>query len=140
MENKSLKYIKYALFIISVIIGILFLVKNTGGEEMVGTILNWAYILLAIAIVLSILLFITALTNGGNIKKMLGVIVVFAILLLIAYLVAPGTEVELSTNVSERPTPGVLKMADTSLILSIILLVVAILAAIGGSFIRRIKN
>lgn len=137
--NKTLKYLTYLLFLVSAVIAVLFLIRNTGGEEMVGTVLTWAYILLAVAIVLAVLLFITALTKGGNVKKMLGVIVAFVVLLIIAYVLAPGNEVEISRSVP-KPSAGVLKMTDTALILSIILLVGAILAAIGGSLIRRIKN
>lgn len=139
MGNKTLKYLTYALFLVTAIIAVIFLITNDGGEQMVGTVLTWAYILLAVAIVLAILLFVTALRKGGNVKKMLGVIIAFAVLLLIAFIFAPGKEVEISQSVS-KPSAGVLKMTDTALILSIILLIGAILAAIGGSLIRRIKN
>ncbi len=139
MGNKTLKYLTYALFLVTVVIAILFLVTNKGGEEMVSTVLTWAYILLAVAIFLALLLFVTALTKGGNVKKMLGVIIAFVVLLIIAYLLASGKPVEISQSV-KQPTAGVLKMTDTSLIMSIILLVGAVLAAIGGGLIRRIKN
>lgn len=139
MGNKTLKYLTYALFLVTAIIAVIFLITNDGGEQMVGTVLTLAYILLAVAIVLAILLFVTALRKGGNVKKMLGVIIAFAVLLLIAFIFAPGKEVEISQSVS-KPSAGVLKMTDTALILSIILLIGAILAAIGGSLIRRIKN
>lgn len=139
MGNKTLKYLTYALFLVTVVIAILFLVTNKGGEEMVSYVLNWAYILLAVAIFLALLLFVTALTKGGNVKKMLGVIIAFVVLLIIAYLLASGKPVEISQSV-KQPTAGVLKMTDTSLIMSIILLVGAVLAAIGGGLIRRIKN
>ena len=137
--NKALKYLTYALFLVSAIIAIIFLFTNDGGSQMVGTVLTWAYILLAVAIVLALFLFITALRKGGNVKKMLGVLVAFIVLLILAFVFAPGSEVEISQSVP-KPSAGVLKMTDTALILSIILLVGAILAAIGGSLIRRIKN
>ena len=107
MGNKTLKYLTYALFLVTAIIAVIFLITNDGGEQMVGTVLTWAYILLAVAIVLAILLFVTALRKGGNVKKMLGVIIAFAVLLLIAFIFAPGKEVEISQSVS-KPSAGVL--------------------------------
>ena len=139
MGNKTLKYLTYLLFAITIVIAVLFLIRNNGDGAMVSTVLTWAIILLVIAIVLAVLLFLATLTKGGNVKKMLGVLIAFVVLLVIAYILAPGSEVEISKSV-KAPTPAVLKMTDTSLILSIILLVVAILAAIGGSFIRRINK
>lgn len=140
MKSKFLKIFTYILFAITVVITILFLIGNKGDDTYVSTVLGWAYILLALAIVLAIFLFITALRKGGNVKKMLGVMVAFVVVLLIAYILAPGSEVALSPSIKELPSHGVLKMVDTSLIFAIILLVVAVLVAIGGGLFKRIKN
>ncbi|GEM_PF-1142701 len=138
MENKSLKFIKYALFLVSAILAILFLVKNTSDnkEAMVEPMLTWSYILLCIGICLALVLFFVAISKGGNIKKIFTVIAIFAVMLVIAYLIAPGSEVEVSKSV-DKPTPAVLKMTDTFLILSVILLVGAFVAAIVGSLFKR---
>ena len=136
MKNKS-KLILYVLLAISVVIGVafLFLNKGTGDGTMVSTILNWAYILLAIAILLAIFLPMVYRSGRGG-KKTLINICVFLGALVISYLLASGNPVSLSSSVAE-PTHGTLKMTDTVLIMSIILLVVAILVTIFGSLLRR---
>jgi len=136
MKNKA-KIILYVLLAISVVIGVIFLISNKGSEDdtMVSPLLNWAYILLGIGILLAIFLPLLYPSGKGG-KKTLINIGVFVIVLVISYLLASGNEVAISQSV-EKPTHGVLKMTDTVLIMSIILLVVAILVTIFGSFLKK---
>ena len=134
---KKSKLILYILLAISVVIGLIFLFTNkgTGDDTMVSPLLNWAYILLAIGILLAIFMPIVYRSGRGGKKTLIG-IVFFVGVLLISFLLASGNEVSLSPSV-EKPTHFVLKMTDTVLIMSIILLVVAILATIFGSFLKK---
>ncbi len=134
---KKSKLILYILLAISVVIGLIFLFTNkgTGDDTMVSPLLNWAYILLAIGILLAIFMPILYRSGRGGKKTLIG-IVFFVGVLLISFLLASGNEVSLSPSV-EKPTHFVLKMTDTVLIMSIILLVVAILATIFGSFLKK---
>ncbi len=137
MKGKSLKFILYLLLLVSVVIGVMFLVLNQGQSDgtMVSPLLNWAYILLGVAILLAIFTPIL-FRNGRGGKKTLVEIIVLAAVVLLAFLLASGKPVALSPSVSQ-PTDAVLKMTDTALITSIILLVGAICAAIFGSLLRR---
>lgn len=136
MKNKA-KIILYVLLAISVVIGVIFLISNkgTGDGTMVSPLLNWAYILLAIGILLAIFLPLLYPSGKGG-KKTLINIGLFVAALVVSYLLASGNEVAISQSV-EKPTHAVLKMTDTVLIMAIILLVVAILVTIFGSFIKK---
>ncbi|MBP5228952.1 MAG: hypothetical protein J6Z32_02255 [Bacteroidales bacterium] len=135
MKNKSLKLFFYVLLIISVVIGLAFLFFNGDDNKMVSPILNWAYILLFIGIVLAVILPLIFRSGRGG-KKTLWELVILVAVLLVSFLLASGNAVSLSPSVPE-PTHGTLKMTDTVLITSIILLVGAILATIFGSLLRK---
>lgn len=135
MKNKSLKLFFYVLLIVSVVIGLAFLFFNGDDNRMVSPILNWAYILLFIGIVLAVVLPLFFRSGRGG-KKTLWELVILVAVLLVSFLLASGNAVSLSPSVPE-PTHGTLKMTDTVLITSIILLVGAILATIFGSLLRK---
>ena len=135
MKNKSLKLFFYVLLIISVVIGLAFLFFNGDDNKMVSPILNWAYILLFIGIVLAVILPLIFRSGRGG-KKTLWELVILVAVLLVSFLLASGNAVSLSPSVPE-PTHGTLKMTDTVLITSIILLVGAIFATIFGSLLRK---
>lgn len=130
MNSKSLKIVKYALFIISVIVGVCFYVFNGDNNAMVSTILNWALVLIvaSIALVLVLPLFFR---NGKGGKKSLLEFGLLIVLLILSYLFASGNEVSLAGGV-KMPSRSVLRWTDTLLILSILLLVIAFLAAVLG--------
>ncbi len=135
MKNKSLKLFFYVLLIVSVVIGLAFLFFNGDENRMVSPILNWAYILLFIGIILAVVLPLFFRSGRGG-KKTLWELVILVAVLLVSFLLASGNAVSLSPSVPE-PTHGTLKMTDTVLITSIILLVGAILATIFGSLLRK---
>lgn len=135
MKNKSLKLFFYVLLIVSVVIGLAFLFFNGDENRMVSPILNWAYILLFIGILLAVVLPLFFRSGRGG-KKTLWELVILVAVLLVSFLLASGNAVSLSPSVPE-PTHGTLKMTDTVLITSIILLVGAILATIFGSLLRK---
>lgn len=133
MNSKSLKIVKYALLIISVIVGVCFYVLNGDNNAMVSTILNWALVLIIAAIAL-VLVLPVFFRNGKGGKKNLLEFGLLAVLLILSYLFASGNEVALAGGV-QMPSDSVLKWTDTLLILSILLLVVAFLAAaLGGLY------
>lgn len=134
MKNKA-KIILYILLAISVVIGLLFLFTNKGDDTMVSPLLNWAYILLGVGILLAVFMPLIYRSGKGS-KTTLINIGFFLVVLVVSYLLASGNEVELSPSVT-RPTHSVLKMTDTVLIMSIILLVVAILVTIFGGLIKK---
>ncbi|MGM9774815.1 MAG: hypothetical protein ACI3Y2_06410, partial [Candidatus Egerieousia sp.] len=123
MNSKSLKIVKYALLIISVIVGVCFYVLNGDNNAMVSTILNWALVLIIAAIAL-VLVLPVFFRNGKGGKKNLLEFGLLAVLLILSYLFASGNEVALAGGV-QMPSHSVLKWTDTLLILSILLLVVA---------------
>lgn len=139
MKNRA-KVILYILLAISVVIGLAFLFMNKGGkdETMVSPLLNWAYILMGAGILLAIFLPMIYRSGKGG-KKTLMNFGIFAIALVASYLLASGNPVQLSQSV-EEPSRLVLKMTDTILIMSIILLFVAIFVTIFGGLIIRKKS
>lgn len=133
MNSKSLKIVKYALLIISVIVGVCFYVLNGDNNAMVSTILNWALVLIIAAIAL-VLVLPVFFRNGKGGKKNLLEFGLLAVLLILSYLFASGNKVALAGGV-QMPSHSVLRWTDTLLILSILLLVIAFLAAaLGGLY------
>lgn len=130
MNNKSLKTVKIALLIISFALGVVFYLMNGDDNRMVSTLLTWAYILVGVSAVCAIILPMMFRSGRGG-KKTLVEVIIFVALLVVSYLVASGSEVELPGG-QVNPSHGVLKRTDTLLILSAILLAGAILAALFG--------
>ncbi len=137
MKGKSLKIFFYLLLIVSVAIGLLFLFLNKGESDdtMVSPLLNWAYILLGLGVLLALFLPLIYRSGKGGKSTLRNLGFVVAVLV-ISWLLASGNPVQ-SLSLSEEPSKAVLKMTDTVLIMSIILLAVAILTTIFSSLLRR---
>jgi hypothetical protein len=102
---------------------------------MVSSILNWAYILCALAVLITLIMPFFY-RSGGSSKKTLWEFGVVVLLCLVSFLIASGNPVD--AHVATPPTHSTLKWIDTSLILSIILLVAAFMCAVlSGLFKQR---
>lgn len=133
--SKSAKIFTYIIYIISVIVCLGFYVFNGSGNNMVSSILNWAYILCALSVIITLIMPFF-FRSGGSSKKTLWEFGVVVLLCLVSFLIASGNPVD--AHVTTPPTHTTLKWIDASLILSIILLVGAFMCAVlSGLFKQR---
>src|SRR5574344_1052591 len=133
--SKSAKIFTYIIYIISVIVCLGFYVFNGSVNKMVSSILNWAYILCALAVLITLIMPFFY-RSGGSSKKTVWEFGVVVLLCLVSFLIASGNPVD--AHVATPPTHATLKWIDASLILSIILLVCAFLCAVlSGLFKQR---
>ena len=147
MENplyaKIVKWISWALLIISVVLAVWAFTRFGGSGEgaAVETMLYWAYAMLILALiaVLCIGLYITAKTNPKSLVRIGIAIAGAAVLCLVAYLLASGKPA-LGFTGTTPPTAGELKLTDTVLNLTYILGAGAIVAIIAGEIISGILN
>lgn len=142
MYAKIAKWISWVLMIISVVMLVWGFAKGfeTNNGAPVDVLLNWAYILLGVAIALVII--IGVIYNGINEPKSLiglGVgIVLLALVAVIAYAVSSGAP--LVNYIGEQPTHTTLKLTDTLLNTTYILGGAAIVAIIAGEIISAVRN
>ena len=147
MENplyaKIFKWVSWALLIISVGLAVWAFTQfgGSGEDGAVNTILVWAYVMLAIALVavLCVGLYVSATTDPKSLVRIgigLGAAVV---LCLIAYFLASGAPAIGYTGATP-PTAADLKLTDTVLNLTYILGGAAIVAIICGEVISAIRT
>ena len=134
--SKGLKIFSIALFAITAVLGVAFyLSPNPAESGMVNAILIYAYILLGLGILLAIVLPLPALFQyPKKLKKMSLTLLVVLVVFALGYLLASGDPVNVHTEVP--PTKQVLKLTDTALIITYIVIGVSFLAIIWGG----IKN
>lgn len=150
--SKFTKILQYVLLALSAVVVALFYVQNSSGNfalenitwvmdntSMVDGIIWWTYTLLLVSIALVVILSIAGLANDTSSLKRTGFTLLLAIVVIgISYLFASGDPVVV--NIDEQPTYTTLKMTDTGLMLTYLLLAAAILSIVGGSVMRIIKN
>ncbi|OQC39507.1 MAG: hypothetical protein BWX62_00860 [Bacteroidetes bacterium ADurb.Bin037] len=139
--NRLAKITLIALMVISLVMTVLYFL-NTEGDNLEGwtyAFLNWAYIMLALAIVLIIVLpFLTIRQRKINYKSVIFTIVGIVVVLGGAYLLAPATPVVLATGaVHEGPA---VKLTETGLIVTYFLIAVAFLSIIGGAVYNGLRK
>lgn len=146
--NKIFKWLMWALIIVSVVILVWGFAKGypsvvgEGNDATVNVLLNWAYIMVGIAIFCVVVLGIcvAAANNPKSLIKLLGGIVCACVLVIICYALAPASPAVGLTSATEPPTHAVLKMTDTIMLLTYVLGVAAILAIIVGEIVSSVRN
>jgi len=154
MYAKIIKWLSYALMIASIVIAAICVVKGfviestdplTGQviEEpsfFTSLLLYWGYAMFLLPILI-IVLCGTALGLKNNPKGLVVLacgLVAFAAVVLIAFLVAPGTAVTLAPGT--EATPFTFKLADTALYVTYFALAGVILSLLAGGCYRLIKR
>lgn len=142
MYSKIIKYISLALLIAGFVIGALgFIIGFTKNDAIAVDIqLYWAYAMVGIALASIILigLYVGAVTDPKGLVRSGIVIVGAAIVIGVAYLLAPGTE---AVGYNGEPVSDLtLKLTDTTLILTYAACGVAILAIIIGSIVSATRK
>lgn len=149
---KFAKYIEYALLGLGLVFTVLFYVQSGSGifklsnltdalssTTMLDGVLLWAYILIAVALLLVIVLSVAAMIQNPKSLKKTGFILGLSVVLIVAsYFLASGAPVE--ANVAKAPTFAQLKMTDTLLVLTYILLGATVLVLVGGSVANAVRK
>ncbi|MFY9116551.1 MAG: hypothetical protein WBK97_04705 [Bacteroidales bacterium] len=140
MKNIS-KITVWVLFAVSILLTILYLI-NLGGSKVDAwtyTYLNWAYVMVALSLILIILLpILTFKQRTVKIKPLLVTLAIAIVLVGGSYLLAPGTPVTLATGTVVEGT--VVKITDTSLYMTYILVILSGVAIIGGSVYNALRK
>jgi Ca2+/Na+ antiporter len=129
--QKGLKIFSAVIFVLILIVAVLFY-ANPESESMVNIVIYFAYILTAIAILCTLILPLPLLFQYPKKLKKVGlslllVVVVFGI----GYILSSGDPINL--NIENQPSEQTLKLTDTGLIVTYILVAVSIITIVGGS-------
>jgi hypothetical protein len=136
---KLAKYLKWILLGISAILLVVFflLPHNTASDPMVDTYIIWAYVLVAISLVLVLaFLLIDVSKTKKSLFTFLALIVGAVVLVAVCWLLAPGGEV--ATNATY--TPKVSKFSDAALYVTYAMVAASIIAIIWSAISNAIKN
>lgn len=142
MYSKIIKFISVALFIIGVCIGVLgFIIGFTKSDAIaVDVLLYWTYAMVGIALASIILIgiYVGATTDPKSLLKSVGVLAGAAVVIAVAYFIAPGTE---AIGYNGAPVSEMtLKFTDTTLILTYASCAVAVLSIIIGSIVSATRK
>ncbi|MBO7203376.1 MAG: hypothetical protein J6U71_05690 [Bacteroidales bacterium] len=150
--SKFLKILMITLLVLSVGVIAVFYVQNTSGifalsnlseavssTNMLDGLLGWTYILLFAAIILVIVLSVINMAGNPKALKRTGFVLILSIVLIVvSYVLASGDPV--AANLATEPTAGELKMTDTLLILTYLLMAGSFIALIWGGAKKLIQN
>ncbi|MDD2329492.1 MAG: hypothetical protein PHD16_02280 [Bacteroidales bacterium] len=139
--KKVSKITLWVLFAISIVLTVLYFMNTKGPnlDAWTYTYLNWAYIMVGLAILLIILLpILTFRQRTVKVKSLLILLVIAIVLVGGAYLIAPGTPITLATGAVKEGAS--VKLTDTALYLTYFLLAIAAISIIGGSVYNALKK
>ncbi len=128
---KLVKYLYYLLLAVSAVLIVLFYAQGTP-ESMVSTILNWAYVLIAIALV-SMLILPLFFKSGKKVQKSsLIAYGIFAVVIVVAVLFSSDAALE-GVTTSVEPSAQDLKFTDGGVMAAGLLIAISFIAIIVGS-------
>jgi len=137
--QKALKIFSALMFVLIALVAVLFF-SNSESEKMIDVILYFGYILLALSAILALVLPLPLLLQyPKKIKKMLLTIVLVIIVCVAGYLLASGAPIE-GLMIETPPSAQTLKLTDTALIITYLMLGASILVIIGGGIKSIIQN
>ena len=128
---KLVKYLSYLLLGVSAALIIAFYAMGTP-ETMVSTILNWAYILVGIALVSMLVLPLFFRSGKKTEKSTLIAYGIFAVVVLVAVFFSSDAALE-GVTTSVEPTAQDLKFTDGGVMAAGLLIAVSFIAIIVGS-------
>lgn len=139
--KKIPKITLWVLFLISIVITVLY-VANMGGDNLDGwtlSYLNWAYITLGLTILAIILMpLLTWKQRSIKLRTILIALGITVVLVGGSYLLAPGSPVTLANGTHFEGS--VVKLTDTGLYMTYILVGCAIVAIVGGSIYKAVRK
>ena len=133
------KFIKYLSYILLGLAVVITIVFFINKEGMLDTFLGYAYLLFGVAIVLALgLPLLQMVGNPKSFKKVLYNLIIVVVVVGLAYLLASGDP--LATTLPEEPSAATLKITDTGLIITYLLFFVSITAIVAGALVNMVKN
>ncbi len=149
LTSRIIQIILWVLMAVTIVFAVLFyfgnMVEGTEGtrlEEPVvtQTFLSWAYILLIVAAAITIIFsVVNIIINPKGIKKGIVALVGTVVIIVIAYLMADDTVLNMPYFTGKGNEPTTLKWVDTGLFTAYILIALAFLAIIWSSVSRIFK-
>ena len=128
---KLVKYLSYLLLAVSAVLIVLFYAQGTP-ETMVSTILGWAYILLALALVCMVVLPLFFRDGKKMNKSALLAYGIFAVVVVVAVLFSSDAPLE-GVTTSVEPSASDLKFTDGGVMAAGLLIAVSFVAILVGS-------
>ena len=134
---KVLKYIEYALLVISLVLFAIGLVTiETVDSGSLNIYLVWTYILVAAALIFTIgFPLVSSFKDKKSLKKLLILLVAVVVIFGGIYLLAPGKAINVNTQVSE----GTFKFADAALYVCYLFVAASIISLIWGAVRKSTK-
>lgn len=149
LTSRIIQIILWVLMAVTIVFAVLFyfgnMVEGTEGtrlEEPVvtQTFLSWAYVLLIVAAAITIIFsVVNIIINPKGIKKGIVALVGTVVIIVIAYLMADDTVLNMPYFTGKGNEPTTLKWVDTGLFTAYILIALAFLAIIWSSVSRIFK-
>ena len=128
---KLVKYLYYLLLAVSAVLILMFYIQGTP-ESMVSTILNWAYVLVGLALVSMLVLPLFFRSGKKTQKSTLIAYGIFAVVVLVAVFCSSDAALE-GVTTSVEPTASDLKFTDGGVMAAGLLIAVSFIAIIAGS-------
>ena len=128
---KLVKSLYYLLLAVSAVLIIVFYAQGTP-ESMVSTILGWAYVLLAVALVSMLVLPVFFRSGKKTQKSPLIAAGIFAVVVILAVVTSSSAPLE-GVTTSVEPSASDLKFTDGAVMSAGLLIAVAFVAIIVGS-------
>ena len=128
---KLVKYLYYVLLAVSAVLILMFYIQGTP-ESMVSTILNWAYVLVGLALVSMLVLPLFFRSGKKTQKSTLIAYGIFAVVVLVAVFCSSDAALE-GVTTSVEPTASDLKFTDGGVMAAGLLIAVSFIAIIAGS-------
>lgn len=128
---KLVKYLYYILLAVSAVLILMFYIQGTP-ESMVSTILNWAYVLVGLALVSMLVLPLFFRSGKKTQKSTLIAYGIFAVVVLVAVFCSSDAALE-GVTTSVEPTASDLKFTDGGVMAAGLLIAVSFIAIIAGS-------
>ena len=139
---KVVKFVEWALILVSLVVILYGVITGfTSYDGMaIDLMLYWAYALVAISLLAIVILGIgaSAVRSRKSAITLAGVLVGAAVIIAIAYVLAPGSEA--MGLVGEQPEHNVLKLTDTILNLTYFACGAAILAILASAIVNAIRK
>ncbi len=118
--------------------------KTTESDPNTGLFLGFIYILLGLAVVVTLFTAITSFATGFSTDKKgsligLGGVAALALLMLLTYATGNGEAMQIVGYEGDENTPGYLKMCDMFLRTAYILVGIAVVAIIASPFAKKLN-
>ena len=137
--KKVSNILMYVIIAISLIVTIYFLADPH--EERAGTLFIWTYILMGLGIALLVAVpILNVRTNPASLKKGAINIAFMVVLFGLAYLFASDSQTTATAAQTIPPSPATLKITDTGLIATYLLLAIGVCSIIFASVYTGLKN